>query len=119
MWGLVTVTIEHVLAAFIRIFTLVLPSIGVAPGAEAELETFGLETTDRSSAFVLPRTIGIAADLPGPSAVRDGAAGHLLNDWRQWWTGAILPKRGGRRERHGSSCPVVWGSIERSWQKDP
>lgn len=70
-WGeLVTVTIEHVPDAFIRTFTLVVPTIRVAPGADSEFETLGIETTDRSGAFVL---------APGPSGVLQTYRVHQLS----------------------------------------
>ncbi|GGG64267.1 hypothetical protein GCM10011374_29800 [Kocuria dechangensis] len=74
-WGeLVTVTIEHLADAFIRTFTLIVPTVRVAPGAEAEFETLGIETTDRSSAFVLP---------PGPSGALQSYRIHQLHGMAQ------------------------------------
>jgi hypothetical protein len=70
-WGeLVTVTIEHVPDAFIRTFTLIVPTIRVAPGADSEFETLGIETTDRSGAFVL---------APCPSGVLQTYRVHQLH----------------------------------------
>jgi hypothetical protein len=57
---LVTVTLENVVDAFTRTFTLVVPSIRLPRGQEVEVTTLGVETTDRSGAFV---------PAPGPSGV--------------------------------------------------
>ena len=57
---LVTVTLDNVVDAFTRTFTLVVPSIRLTRGQEVEFTTLGVETTDRSGAFVLP---------PGPSGI--------------------------------------------------
>ena len=51
---LVTVTVETVVDAFIRTFTLIVPTIKLPPGGETEFDTLGIETTDTSSAFVGP-----------------------------------------------------------------
>ena len=70
-WGeLVTVTIEHVPDAFVRTFTLVVPTIRLVPGKQAEFDTAGIETTDRSGAFVPP---------PGPSGVLQSYRTHQLH----------------------------------------
>jgi hypothetical protein len=55
---LVTVTLDNVVDAFIRTFTLVVPSIRLPRGQEVEFTTLGVETTDRSGAF---------GPAPGPS----------------------------------------------------
>jgi hypothetical protein len=55
---LVTVTLDNVVDAFTRTFTLVIPSIRLPQGQEVEFTTLGVETTDRSSAFV-PRSNGV------------------------------------------------------------
>ena len=57
---LVTVTPDNVVDAFTRTFTLVVPSIRLPRGQEVEFTTLGVETTDRSGAFV---------PAPGPSGV--------------------------------------------------
>ena len=57
---LVTVTLDNVVDAFTRTFTLVVPSIRLPRGQEVEFTTLGVETSDRSGAFVPP---------PGPSGV--------------------------------------------------
>jgi hypothetical protein len=57
---LVTVTLDNVVDAFTRTFTLVVPSIRLPRGQEVEFTTHGFETTDRSGAFV---------GAPGPSGV--------------------------------------------------
>jgi hypothetical protein len=57
---LVTVTLDNVVDAFTRTFTLVVPSIRLPRGQEVEFTTLGVETTDRSGAFV---------PAPGPSGV--------------------------------------------------
>jgi hypothetical protein len=60
MGELVTVTLQVVADAFTRSFTLVVPTIRVAPGEQAEFDTVAIETTDRSGAFV---------PSPGPGGV--------------------------------------------------
>jgi hypothetical protein len=57
---LVTVTLQNVVDAFTRTFTLVVPSIRLPRGQQVEFTTLGVETTDRSGAFV---------GAPGPSGV--------------------------------------------------
>ena len=57
---MITVTLDNVVDAVTRTFTLVVPSIRLPRGQEVEFTTLGVETTDRSGAFVLP---------PGPSGV--------------------------------------------------
>jgi hypothetical protein len=49
---LVTVTLQNVVDAFTRTFTLVVPSIRLPRGQQVEFTTLGFETTDRSGAFV-------------------------------------------------------------------
>jgi hypothetical protein len=49
---LVTVTLDNVVDAFTRTFTLVVPSIRLPRAQEVEFSTLGFETTDRSGAFV-------------------------------------------------------------------
>lgn len=71
---LVTVTLENVVDAFTRTFTLVVPSIHLPLGQEAEFSTLGVETTDRSGAFVKP---------PGPSGVLQTYQVHQLSGTAQ------------------------------------
>lgn len=66
---LVTVTIEHVPDAFVRTFTLLVPQIMLYTGDAVDFETLGIETTDRSGAFVPP---------PGPSGVLQTYQVHQL-----------------------------------------
>ena len=58
---LVTVTVDDVPDAFIRRFTLVVPVVRLQMGDEVEFSAIGIETTDRSGAFVPPP--GPAGDL--------------------------------------------------------
>jgi hypothetical protein len=51
---LVTVTLDIVVDAFVRTFTLVVPRVRGENGSSTEFETFGFETVDRSSGFVGP-----------------------------------------------------------------
>jgi hypothetical protein len=57
---LVTVTLEDVVDAFVRTFTILVPKVQLAQGAEVEFDAIGLETVDRSLAFV---------GAPGPEGV--------------------------------------------------
>ena len=57
---LVTVTLERVVDAFSRSFTLIVPTIRLHHGGETEFDTLGIETIDTSSAFVGPaRSAGV------------------------------------------------------------
>jgi hypothetical protein len=67
---LVTVTLQTVPDAFTRTFTLIVPTIRVPPGGQAEFDTLGIETTDRSGAFVAP---------PGPVGVLQTYQVHQLH----------------------------------------
>jgi hypothetical protein len=67
---LVTVTLQTVPDAFTRTFTLIVPPIRVPPGGQAEFDTLGIETTDRSGAFVPP---------PGPAGVLQTYQVHQLH----------------------------------------
>jgi hypothetical protein len=51
---LVTVTLQIVPDAFTRTLTRIVPTIRVPHSGEAEFDTLGIETTDRSSSFVGP-----------------------------------------------------------------
>lgn len=67
---LVTVTLENAVDAFVRTFTLIVPSIALTPGESIEFDTFGFETIDRSGAFV---------PAPGPSGVLQGYRVHSMH----------------------------------------
>ena len=67
---LVTVTLQTVPDAFTRTFTLIVPTIRVPHGGQAEFDTLGIETTDRSGAFVAP---------PGPAGVLQAYQVHQLH----------------------------------------
>ena len=57
---LVTVTLETVVDAFTRTFTLIVPTVRLPHGGETEFDTLGIETTDTTSAFVGPsRAAGV------------------------------------------------------------
>lgn len=66
---IVTVTLENVPDAFIRIFTLLVPRTRLHIGAHISFDTLGIETIDRSGAFVLP---------PGPTGVLQTYRSHQL-----------------------------------------
>lgn len=66
---LVTVTVDAVVDAFVRTFTLLVPKIRLRLGDEVEFDTLGIETTDRSGAFVPP---------PGPAGVLQTYRVHSL-----------------------------------------
>jgi len=57
---LVTVILQDVVDAVVRTFTLVIPKIRLNMGEEVEFDAIGIETVDRSLAFV---------PAPGPSGV--------------------------------------------------
>jgi hypothetical protein len=67
---LVTVTVDDVPDAFRRTFTLVMPVVRLQMGDEVEFEALGIETTDRSGAFVPP---------PGPAGVLQSHRVHQLS----------------------------------------
>jgi hypothetical protein len=67
---LVTVTIEDVVDAFVRRFTLLLPRVTVSRGEQIEFDAVGIETIDRSLAFVPP---------PGPAGVLQTHRVHDLH----------------------------------------
>ena len=67
---LVTVTLQTVPDAFTRTFTLIVPTIRVPHGGQAEFDTLGIETIDRSSAFTTP---------PGPAGVLQTYQVHQLH----------------------------------------
>ena len=56
----VSVTLEEVVDAFTRTFTLLIPRVTVARGEQVEFDAVSVETIDRSQAFV---------PAPGPAGV--------------------------------------------------
>jgi len=66
---LVTVTLENVVDAFVRTFTLLVPKIRLSMGDQVDFDTLGIVTTDRSGAFVAP---------PGPTGVLQTYRLHQL-----------------------------------------
>jgi hypothetical protein len=66
---LVTVTLEDVVDAFVRTFTLLVPRIRLCMGDEVDFDTLGIDTTDRSGAFV---------PAPGPAGVLQTYQVHEL-----------------------------------------
>ena len=66
---LVTVVLENAVDALVRTFTLVVPKIRLCLGEEVAFDTFGVETVDRSGAFVPP---------PGPVGVLQTFRVHQL-----------------------------------------
>ena len=67
---LVTVTLDDVVDAFVRTFTIVVPRVRLEMGQEVEFDAVGIETVDRSGAFVLP---------PGPEGVLQTYRVHDLH----------------------------------------
>ena len=66
----VTVTLQELVDAFVRTFTLVIPKIRLRMGEEVEFDAIGIETVDRSLAFV---------PAPGPSGVLQTYRVHDLH----------------------------------------
>ena len=66
----VTVSLQNLPDAFIRTFTLLVPTIRVKPGGETEFDTLGIEATDRSGSFV---------PAPGPAGVLQTFRVHQLH----------------------------------------
>jgi hypothetical protein len=66
---IVTVTLENAVDAFIRTFTLLVPKIRLFVGDQTPFDTLGIETIDRSDAFVPP---------PGPTGVLQIYRAHQL-----------------------------------------
>ena len=66
----VTVTLQDVVDAFVRTFTLVIPKIRLRMGEEVEFDAVGIETVDRSLAFV---------PAPGPNGVLQTYRVHDLH----------------------------------------
>jgi hypothetical protein len=67
---LVTVTLENVVDAFVRTFTLLVPKVRLCIGDQEPFDTLGIETVDRSGAFTLP---------PGPTGVLQVYRSHQLH----------------------------------------
>ena len=67
---LVTVTLDDVVDAFVRTFTILVPRVRLEMGQEVEFDAVGIETVDRSGAFVLP---------PGPEGVLQTYRVHDLH----------------------------------------
>jgi hypothetical protein len=67
---LVTVTLQNVIDAFVRTFTILVPRVQLAMGEEVEFDAVGIETVDRSLAFVPP---------PGPDGVLQTYRVHDLH----------------------------------------
>ena len=66
---LVTVTLENVVDAVVRTFTLLVPKIRLSMGDQVDFDTLGIFTSDRSGAFVPP---------PGPTGVLQTYSLHQL-----------------------------------------
>ncbi|MGH3945847.1 MAG: hypothetical protein ACRDRY_10405 [Pseudonocardiaceae bacterium] len=66
---IVTVRLENVVDAFVRTFTLLVPKIRLCIGDPVSFDTLGIETIDRSGAFVPP---------PGPAGVLQTYRSHQL-----------------------------------------
>lgn len=71
---LVTVTLDQVIDAFLRTFTILVPTVRLAMGEEVEFDAVGIETVDRSGAFVPP---------PGPEGVLQTYRVHDLHGTAQ------------------------------------
>jgi hypothetical protein len=67
---LVTVTLEDVVDAFVRTFTILFPKVRLGFGEEVEFDAVGIETVDRSLAFV---------PAPGPEGVLQTYRVHDLH----------------------------------------
>jgi hypothetical protein len=67
---LVTVTLDQVIDAFVRTFTILVPKVHLAMGEEVEFDAVGIETVDHSGAFVPP---------PGPAGVLQTYRVHDLH----------------------------------------
>ena len=71
----VTVTLEDVVDAFVRTFTLLVPKVRLSMGSEVEFDAVGIETVDRSLAFV---------GAPGPRGVLHTYRVHDLHGIAQF-----------------------------------
>ena len=67
---LVTVTLQSVVDAFVRTFTILVPKVQLSMGDEVEFDAVGIETVDRSGAFV---------PAPGPDGVLQTYRVHDLH----------------------------------------
>lgn len=67
---IVTVTLEDVPDAFVRTFTLLVPKIRLRMGDNVSFNALGIETIDRSGAFVPP---------PGPTGALQNYRSHQLH----------------------------------------
>jgi hypothetical protein len=67
---LVTVPLDDVVDAFLRRFTLLVPVVRLSMGDEVEFTALGIETVDRSGAFV---------PAPGPAGVLQSHRVHQLS----------------------------------------
>ena len=67
---LVTVTLDDVIDAFVRTFTILVPTVRLCQGDEVEFDAVGIETVDRSLAFV---------PAPGPEGVLQTYRVHDLH----------------------------------------
>lgn len=66
---LVTVTLQNVVDAFIRTFTLLVPKIRLYTGDQVPFDALGVEVLDRSGAFT---------PAPGPTGVLQSYRSHQL-----------------------------------------
>ncbi len=67
---LVTVTLQDVVDGFVRTFTILVPKVQLPQGGEVEFDAVGIETVDRSGAFV---------GAPGPEGVLQTYRVHDLH----------------------------------------
>jgi len=67
---LVTVTLEDVVDAFVRTFTILVPKVQLPRGSDVEFDAVAIETVDRSVAFV---------PAPGPEGVLQTYRLHELH----------------------------------------
>jgi hypothetical protein len=67
---LITVTLENIPDALTTTFTMIIPTIRVSGGGETDFDTLGIETTDRTGAFV---------PAPGPAGVLQTHRVHQLH----------------------------------------
>jgi hypothetical protein len=67
---LVTVLVKRVDDVLVRYFTVIVPKVNLNEGEEVEFDTLGIQTLDRSLAFVEP---------PGPPGVSDAYRVHQLH----------------------------------------
>lgn len=84
----VTVTLEEVVDAFVRTFTILVPKIQIGLGDQVEFDAVGIETVDRSGAFVPAqgpkapcRPTGCTTCTVWPSGSRSDHRGDRLSFW--------------------------------------